>query len=179
MWWKAGVIGLVWVYLHICSPIVSFDELFTNSGNDSGDHWWLRYRRWLLFLFMVIQNYLCIHLFIYICDVQSRFLLMFCSGFVVAPPCSRTFPLCRGNRPLLLWWLQSGNQQGEGKWDRRESRDQMEKYCEQKCAASATSHIPHMHKWLKTHISRPIKRQETFIKKMWTLCFELLCIKRH
>lgn len=148
MWWKAGVIGPVWVYLHICFPFVSFDELFTDSGNDSGDHWWLRFRRRLLFLFMVIQNFFFIIFFFFFW--RSIKIFAHVLQRVCCSAASRTFPPCRGNRPpLLLRWLQSGNQQGEGKRDRRESRDQMEKYCKQKYGASATSQMPHMHKWVK------------------------------
>lgn len=85
MWWKAGVTGLVWLYLHICSPFVSFDELFTASRNDGRDHWRLPYRRRLLFLFMIIQFWV--------------FLLMFCSRFVLAPPAE---PFHRAEETVLL-----------------------------------------------------------------------------
>lgn len=144
MWWKAGVIGLVWVYLHICSPFVSFDQLFTDSGNDSGDQWWLRFWETAA---LPLRGYSKFSLYYYYFFWRS---IKIFAHVVQRVCCSATFPPCRGNRrPLLLQWLQSGNQQGEGKRDRRESRDQMEKYCKQKYGASATSQMPHMHKWVK------------------------------
>lgn len=72
--------------------------------------------------------------------------LMFCSRSVLAPPAE---PFHRAEETILLcccsdYRVETGEERG--KRDRRQSRDQMEKYCKQKYAASATSHISHMHK---------------------------------
>lgn len=70
---------------------------------------------------------------------------MLCSRFVLAPPAE---PFHRAEETVLLCCCNDYRVETSKKREKgtEGSRDQMEKYCKQKYAASATSHISHMHK---------------------------------
>lgn len=169
MWCQAHVTGLSGLYLHICFPFVSFDELFTAHWNDSGDHWWLLLRvDGCLFLFFVIipffpwfsikfppplrsfprwqqtkkKNILALQVEPFHCITERR--PLFC--------CRNDYSVGGGG---VGWLGGAGGAEGE-------KRDQMEKYCGHKYAGPPPR-TPPTHRANEpkhTHSSWPIKRLE-------------------
>lgn len=162
MWCQADATGLSGVYLHICFPFVSFDELFTARWNDSRDHWWLLSRvDGCLFLFFVIIPFFpwfSIKFPPHHFPSDNRHVNKKENHFSIA---SGTFPLHRGKAvsfvAVMITVYEGGEKKGRG-----ERRDQMEKYRGHKYAGPPP-HTPPTHRTNEpkhTHSSWPIKRLE-------------------